>query len=52
MNQVRGVVLLIAGGIALYLGWRFHSGAYAWRAYGLGLIALGLSAWLLTRKRR
>jgi hypothetical protein len=50
MNHFRGIVMLAAAGIALWRGWKIHAGPYAWMAYGLGLVALGLAAWHLTRR--
>jgi hypothetical protein len=28
--------MLVAAGIALWRGWKIHTGFYAWSAYGLG----------------
>ena len=50
MNFFRGVLMLVAAGIALWKGWAIHTGQYAWTAYGLGAAALGLAVWHLTRK--
>jgi hypothetical protein len=50
MNFFRGVLMLAAAGVALWKGWKIHSGMYAWAAYGLGAAALGLAVWHLTRK--
>ena len=50
MNLFRGVLMLVAAGIALWKGWAIHTGPYAWMAYGLGAAALGLAVWHLTRK--
>jgi len=50
MNQFRGVVMLAAAGIAFYQGWRVHTGRDALMAYGLGLLALVLAVWHLTRR--
>jgi hypothetical protein len=50
MNHVRGVLMLVAAGIALWRGWKIHTGFYAWSAYGLGAAALALAVWHLTRK--
>jgi uncharacterized membrane protein len=49
MNHLRGIVMLIAAGIALYRGWKIHTGHDAVLAYGLGALALGLAIWHLTR---
>jgi hypothetical protein len=50
MNRFRGILMLAAAGIALWRGWKIHTGLYAWMAYGLGVAALGLAVWHLTRK--
>jgi uncharacterized membrane protein len=50
MNHVRGVLMLVAAGLAAWKGWRIHSGTYAWMAYGLAVLALGMAVWHLTRK--
>ena len=52
MNQMRGIIMLIAGGIALYRGWKIHYGPHALLAYGLGATAICLALWHLTRKAR
>ena len=50
MNQVRGILLLAAGGFALYQGWRIHTGSAALWAYVLGVVAVALGLWRITRK--
>ena len=50
MNHVRGFVMLFAAGFAVWKGWKIHTGTYAWMAYGLAALALGLAIWHLTRK--
>jgi hypothetical protein len=50
MNRIRGVLMLVAAGIAFWRGWKIHSGSHSWTAYGLGLLAVGLAVWHLTRK--
>ncbi len=49
MNHFRGILMLIAAGIAFYRGWKIHTGEYALMAYGLGALAVGLAVWHLTR---
>jgi hypothetical protein len=49
MNHLRGMLMLLAAIFAFYRGWKIHSGEYAWMAYGLGVAALALAAWHLTR---
>jgi hypothetical protein len=50
MNQFRGVLMLLAAGVAFWRGWKIHTGHTALLAYGLGALALGLALWHLTRK--
>ncbi len=50
VNRVRGIVMLLAGCFALYEGWRMLTGRRAVVAIILGIVALGLAAWHLTRK--
>jgi len=50
MSHVRGFLMLLAAGFAFWRGWRIHSGSYAWMAYGLGIAALALAVWHLTRQ--
>lgn len=45
MNPFRGILMLVAAAIAFWRGWQIHVGRYAWMAYGLGIVALGLAAW-------
>jgi hypothetical protein len=48
MQQFRGILMLVAAGIAFYRGWKIHTGDYAIMAYMLGVAALGLAIWHLT----
>jgi uncharacterized membrane protein len=50
MNRVRGVVMLIAGGFALFEAWRMLTGQRAVYALVLGLVAIAIGAWHLTRR--
>jgi uncharacterized membrane protein HdeD (DUF308 family) len=50
MNQIRGIVMLLLGGFALYQGWKIHTGHQALWAYGLGVLAIAVGIWRLTRK--
>jgi hypothetical protein len=50
MNQVRGFLMFVAAGVAFWRGWKIHTGPHALLGYGLGVVALGLAAWHLTRK--
>jgi uncharacterized membrane protein len=50
MNHFRGVLMLLAAGVAFWRGWKIHTGNTALLAYGLGTLALGLAVWHLTRK--
>jgi len=51
MNHFRGILMLVASGIAFYRGWKIHTGSTALLGYGLGVLALGLAVWHLTRQR-
>jgi hypothetical protein len=42
--------MLAAAGVAFWKGWKIHSGHTALVAYGLGVLALALGVWHLTRK--
>ena len=42
--------MLAAGAFALYRGFVMRSGQNAWLAIGLGVLAIGLGVWRLTRK--
>ncbi|MGA2809542.1 MAG: hypothetical protein ABSE87_15545 [Terracidiphilus sp.] len=50
MNQARGIIMIILGGVALYQGWTLHTGQHALLAYGLGVLAVAVGIWRLTRK--
>jgi hypothetical protein len=50
MNHFRGVLMLLAAGVAFWRGWKLHAGHMALLAYGLGVLALALAVWHLTRK--
>jgi|GEM_PF-1123368 len=50
MNRMRGIIMLIAAGIAFYRGWKIHSGPHAMLGYALGALALSMAAWHMTRK--
>ena len=45
MNPVRGILMIVASAIAFWRGWQIRHGHYAWMAFGLGIVALALSAW-------
>ena len=42
--------MVLAAAVAFYKGWKIHSGHTAALAYGLGVVALAMAAWHLTRK--
>jgi hypothetical protein len=50
MNRIRGIVMLIAGALAIWKGWQIHRGEMAVLAYGLGALALTVGVWRMTRK--
>ncbi|MGA9063363.1 MAG: hypothetical protein WB341_17085 [Terracidiphilus sp.] len=52
MNQVRGIVMLLAAAAAIWKGWQIHRGKTAVLAYGLGALALALAVWHLRRPPR
>ncbi len=52
MEQARGILMLVAAGIAFYRGWKIHTGREALLAFGLGVLAMGLAVWHLTRATR
>jgi len=45
MNPFRGILMIIAAAIAFWRGWQIHTVRYAWMAYGLGILAIGLAIW-------
>jgi hypothetical protein len=49
MQPFRGLLMLVAAGVAFYRGWKIHTGREALVAFGLGVMALGLAVWHLTR---
>jgi hypothetical protein len=49
MNHFRGLLMLVASIFAFYKGWKIHSGPTSLLGYGLGVAALGLAIWHLTR---
>ena len=50
MDKVRGVLILAVGAFALVRGIIQHGRPGAWPAIGLGLAAIALGIWRLTRK--
>lgn len=50
MNRARGVMMLVAAALAIWKGWQIRRGEMAVMAYGLGVLALALGVWHLTRK--
>jgi hypothetical protein len=50
MNRVRGIVMLLAACFAFWRGFKLHTGTMAYLAFSLGVLALGLAIWHLTRK--
>ncbi|HEY1986945.1 MAG TPA: hypothetical protein VGG85_16130 [Terracidiphilus sp.] len=50
MDKVRGMLMLIAGALAFYRGFMVRSRNDAWLAFGLGVLAIALGVWRLTRK--
>jgi uncharacterized membrane protein HdeD (DUF308 family) len=55
MDKVRGILMLVVGGFALYRGVVMQASGVrthqsAWAAIVLGLVAIALGIWRLTRK--
>jgi len=50
MDKVRGVLMLAVGAFALYRGFVMHGRPDAWWAIGLGVVAIALGIFRLTRK--
>jgi hypothetical protein len=50
MDVLRGVLMVAVGAFALYRGVLTHAGKNSWMAIGLGLVAMALGVWRLTRK--
>jgi uncharacterized membrane protein HdeD (DUF308 family) len=50
MNLVRGIFMLAVGVFVLYRGWVTHTGRAAWFAYALGIVAIALGIYRITRK--
>jgi fumarate reductase subunit D len=41
--------MLVAAAVAVWKGWKIHTGSHAWMAYGLAALALALAVWHMTR---
>jgi hypothetical protein len=52
MQPLRGFLMLVAASIAFYRGWKMMPSPHAWIAFGLGVLAIGLALWHLTRPSR
>ena len=50
MNLFRGIFLLAAGAFVLYRGWAIHTRMNAVPFYVLGVLAIALGVWRLTKK--
>ena len=50
MNMVWAGLPVLAAGVAFWKGWKIHTGHAAMLGYSLGVLALGLAIWHLTRK--
>lgn len=50
MDRIRGILMLGVGAFALIRGLILHNGRNAWFLVALGVAAMGLGAWQLTRK--
>jgi hypothetical protein len=52
LNPFRGILMIVAAGFAFWRGWQIDHGHYAWMAYGLGVLALGLAVWHFANNSR
>lgn len=50
MTPLRGAILILAGLVALYEGWRIGHGPRVIGAVALGLVAIAVGVWRLTHK--
>lgn len=50
MERVRGIVMVAAGVFVIWRGWVVHAVRNAWPFFGLGLLAIALGIWHLTRR--
>jgi hypothetical protein len=51
MDRVRGILMVVAACVAFWKGWRIHNTGHSpLLACGLGVLALALAAWHLTRR--
>src|SRR5579863_1370464 len=50
VNPLRGLLMVVAAGIAFYRGWQMRHTDRAWVAFGLGVVALGLAVWHWRRR--
>ncbi len=50
MNLARGIFMVAVGLFVLYRGWVIHVGRAAWSAYALGVLAVALGIYRLTRR--
>jgi hypothetical protein len=50
MHHVRGLLMVVAAAVAIWRGWKIHTGSHAWMAYGLAALALALAVWHMTRR--
>jgi hypothetical protein len=47
---MRGIVMVLAAALAFWKGWQIHRGDWAVAAFLLGVLALAMGVWHLTRK--
>jgi len=50
MDKVRGILMVAVGAFALFRGFVMYNRPNAWLAIVLGLVAVGLGVFRLTRK--
>ena len=49
-DPLRGFIMILASGVALWKGWQIHHGRTAVLAYALAVLALAMGVWHLVRK--
>jgi hypothetical protein len=50
LEKFRGVILIVVSCLAFYKAWVFHTGPYAMLGSAVGVLALGVGIYRLTRK--
>lgn len=50
LEYFRGYLMLLVAAVAFWRGWKIHTGHAALLGYTLGVLALAMAIWHLTRK--